>query len=1180
MLHLRLLGGFELWEDGERVTALSGPRLQAMFAYLFLHRNAALSRQRLAFTFWPDVSEDNAYGSLRKSLHSLKQRVPHFEQIIEADRHTLQWRVNAPVDVDVLNFEVLVTQNEPSVDALQWMCSLYQGELLEGFSDDWLLNARTTLQGQFQAFMREGIQRLEAQRRYSEAIGFTQRLLALDSYNEDIQRTMMRLQALQGDRAAAMRTYHSFAKTLRQELATIPDQETRSAYQHILRGESPGQPRISSRPPGLVGRCQEWSRLLQSWESTRNRGLTSVLLRGEVGLGKTRLAEEFSAWMLQQGLSAALISCYPLERETPYAGLVALLKTLPLQNLEPGHQQELSLLVPEGRAESSDRKTSWQVMPSRRQHIFEAATAALRSQAPLLLVVDDIQWCDVETLDWLQGVFRLGTSARLLLLFLLRPHDAPTGSPVSRLLGTLKAMDRLEEISLPPLSAEETAQLAQQLSGQPLQPAQLAALVAESEGNPLFVHELARTELLASPDSRGLKLPSSFQSVWETRLSALTESARALLTCAAVLGRAVAEEVLRQVSGLEFLAFLDALDLLLARGFLLEDLDNFLRFSHGKLADYIYSSLTRARRRHLHLQVARVLAASPAASRDRLASELALHFEKAGEMREAIRHCIQAAHAACTMYAWSQAQRCFEQAARLLGHDDTDLDLQWSAWEGLDGLLDIQARYHEQPAVYQRLQQLALHPRAPAWWLSDVRRREANRLYRMGHTRKALPLVTTAVLLARASGHKETEARSLMVSANIRLQLGLTGDEALEELRRAARLGEELNDEVLRVDAESHLSYQIYTRTRNYPAPTVLVAHAHFVQDKAAELAGPVLSHPPVEISRPEASTPHHNLLELRALLSRSANLKLIQNESEAAIADLMLARDISLQMQDPFAQSYCETWLGISHYLTRQFHTAQQYFLSSLSISRATKVLRRQTLNLGWLSELHLDLGDFVQARTLLDESEALQEPGENPCLEGYLVATRAHLELLAGHEAETLRLVEHGLTLQRDNQVGYGAEVCLYLWGGLALLRQGNLKEALRFLELSQQAEIGIDHWLYGITGRVGLARVYRRMGMGSRAEELLKPLALPLLSRGDNIIRPQEVLAEYAVLLLSQGQYQASRQALMTAHKYLSELMSQFPMPEAQQRLLQHPNHQEMVEMLRGYSVPSVPGPLLHP
>jgi len=347
------------------------------------------------------------------------------------------------------------------------------------------------------------------------------------------------------------------------------------------------------------------------------------------------------------------------------------------------------------------------------------------------------------------------------------------------------------------------------------------------------------------------------------------------------------------------------------------------------------------------------------------------------------------------------------------------------------------------------------------------------------------------------------------------------------------------------------------------------VAHAQFVQDKAAELAGPVRSSSQSENSpRAEGSHPTHNLLELRSLLTRSANLKLIQNDTDAAIADLMSARDISLQMQDPFTRSYCETWLGIGHYLVRQVQTATQFFVSSLSISRATQVLRRQTLNLGWLSELNQDLGDFVQARALLDEADRLFESGDNPCLEGYLVATRARLALLTGHEDETLALVEHGLTLQRANQVGRGADVCLNLWGGLALLGQGKLAEALQWLERSQQAEIGIDYWLYGITGRVAQAEVYRRMGMGSRAEELLRPLAIPLLTRADNIIRPLEVLYEYALLLLSQGQYQASNQALVMAHKYLSELMNQLPTPDAQQKVLRHPNHRALVEMLRGH------------
>lgn len=1171
MLYLKLLGGFELWYQDEVVTGLGGHKAQALLAYLFLFRSSPVSRQRLAFTLWPDVSEQHAYGSMRKTLHSLRSRVPQLDRFVTSDRHSIHWLPEAPISVDVATFESLIARREFTQDALQQVSQLYRGPLLPDLDEEWLTVRRTEYQLLFQGYLREGIAQLEAQRHYADAITLTQRLLELDNYNEDVQRTLMRLQALHGDRAAALRTYHSFAKTLRRELAVVPDVETRTAYQRILKGESPaleGQKESPSRArtSNMVGRQAEWARLLSQWEQARMRGPLSVVIRSEVGLGKTRLAEEFSDWLLRQGLNAAVISCYPLERETPYAGLLSLLKSLPLQKLSPGHQQELSLLLPSGPIEAADRKTSWQVLPSRRQHIFEAATAALRAQEPLLLVIDSVEWCDVETLDWLRGLFHQVSSAPILVLFLLRPHDAPSGSPVSRLLNALKSMERLEEMDLPALTPQETSELAMMLAREPLAPERLAAVVQESEGNPLFVQELARAECLDGAAKGELTLPSSFQSVWETRLSVLTEPARALLTCAAVMGRAVSEDVLRQVSGMDFLVFLDALDLLLARGVLVEGIDNTLRFSHCKLADFIYSGLTRARRRHLHLQVTRVLSSAEPDTVARLESELALHFEKAGELREATQHSLRAAQNACRMFAWNQARRCYEQAIRLATELD-DLELKWNAWEGLDRLLDAEARYTEQPEAHRQLQQLALNPRANAHWLAELRRREGLRLYRLGHSRRALSVINTALLLAQASGHKESELNALIMSANIRLQLGLTGTEALDELRRAVELARELQNEFLRIDAESLLAYQLYTRSRfteaseEVPLPEQgkepssdvwRTAHNHAVSNGEPGI--------PVPKDRPS------DLSVQRTLLARSARLKLIQGDFGSGIIDLRSAWDIAHQMKDHFTQSYLETWLGIAYYLKRHVKEARAHFASSLKLSREMAIPRRQTLNLGWMTEIELDLGNFRQAQRYLDESKQVFEDGENPCLMAYLFATQARYWLLQGDDEATLREVEEALEFQKANQVEKGAEVCLYLWSGQALLRQGRLEEAQQRLEQSASLELGIDHWLYGVSRTVSQAELLRRSGHLTRAEKLLKPLVDRLYAQKTPYIRPEELLIEYATLLQAQERYSEAKKAIVKARQSLMQLTEQLETPTERRMLLEHPSLARLRAALR--------------
>src|SRR6266545_7296698 len=109
-LHIQLLGEFRLTSDDALVSTVNAPRLQALLAYLVLHRHAPQPRQHLAFLLWPDTSEAQARTNLRQLLHALKQTLPAADQFVHADTQTLQWRSDAPFHLDVAEFEAAVAQ--------------------------------------------------------------------------------------------------------------------------------------------------------------------------------------------------------------------------------------------------------------------------------------------------------------------------------------------------------------------------------------------------------------------------------------------------------------------------------------------------------------------------------------------------------------------------------------------------------------------------------------------------------------------------------------------------------------------------------------------------------------------------------------------------------------------------------------------------------------------------------------------------------------------------------------------------------------------------------------------------------------------------------------------------------------------------------------------------------------
>jgi DNA-binding SARP family transcriptional activator len=274
-LRLRLLGDFSLTYDNQQVTSLNTGRLQSLLAYLVLHRDVPQQRQHLAFLFWPDATEAQARNNLRQLLHQLRQAFPSVEQFLSADMHTVYWRTSTPFSIDVAEFEqaladaAVVRQHDEQhtlQSALEQASTLYQGELLPSCYDEWLLSERRRLRQLHQQNLEE-LYHLTLQRDDTvTAIGYAQRLLALDPLSEDFSRRLMRLFMLNNDRASALRVYHTCVTTLQRELGVAPDPATQEAYRQLMQYETPvnaarSRQSLLTAPPSLVGREREWQAL-------------------------------------------------------------------------------------------------------------------------------------------------------------------------------------------------------------------------------------------------------------------------------------------------------------------------------------------------------------------------------------------------------------------------------------------------------------------------------------------------------------------------------------------------------------------------------------------------------------------------------------------------------------------------------------------------------------------------------------------------------------------------------------------------------------------------------------------------------------------------------------------------------------------------------------------------------
>jgi DNA-binding SARP family transcriptional activator len=775
MLSISLLGDFRISQDDLPVTGINKPRLQSLLAYLVLHRHACLSRAHLAFLFWPDTNEAQARTNLRNLLYNLRLTLPDVSIYLESGVQTLQWRNSTAFVLDVALFEAELAQADRARQAnnfvlarkaLERAVDLYKGDLLPNCYDDWIIPLREDLRRAYLRALQQLILILEQLREYPSAIDYALRILQQDPLHEATYRCLIRLHALNGERAAALRVYHTCVTILRRELDVEPTAATREAYEQLL-GAEQGQSQIPTTIPisPLVGRIKEWAQILEAWHAViQGRASHLVVLNGEAGIGKTRLIEELLQWAAHQGITIASTRCYAAEGNLAYAPVITWLRANPLASLKDVWLVEIARLLPEILARWPDlpRPASlteaWQ-----RQRLFEALSlAVLGIHQPLLFTIDDLHWCDRDTAEWLHFLLRFDTKARLLIVGSYRPEEIGENHPLVSLLQMLRVDGRVTEIELQPLDEAATRFLAEQVAGGDFSDDISRRLFQETEGNPLFVVEMVRAGIEAPRQEVFFKqsdeylpnlkdLPAKVQSVLETRLLQVSPPTRKLLGVAATIGREFSLALLREAGGCDEESMVRALDELWQRRIIREHGQDGYDFSHDKLREVAYWTMSSARRRLMHRQIAQALQILYAAELDSISHQLAAHYEHAGLPRQAIPFYLRAAEVAGNIYANEEAifllRRgiALEDVIKRESANGQDHKYAVQLWEYLGDILERRAQHEEALQAYQEAK-VRLHS-VDTIWSARIYRKMAAALREQRSYHKALDACQQAEMM-------------------------------------------------------------------------------------------------------------------------------------------------------------------------------------------------------------------------------------------------------------------------------------------------------------------------------------------------------------------------------------------------------------------------------------------------
>ncbi|HSJ86886.1 MAG TPA: AAA family ATPase [Anaerolineales bacterium] len=742
ILQARLFGGFSLSYDNMAITGINSARLQSLLTFLILHAGSPQSRQQVASLFWPDASEAQARNNLRQFLFQLRQALPDPDRFLQVDTNTIFWKTDEKQIVDIWLFtralkdaDLYNQRGDKSLQrvALEQAVSIYRGDLLPSSYEDWIDPEREELRSQSKNAHRKLIQLLEMQREYEHGLTVAQRLLSLDPLDERTYVTLIRLHALNDDLSGARRVYQNAVDTLQRELDVEPSESLRSTYQRLqhapqadsVQGENSESFVASFR---LVGREPEWQQIQADWKRAVGGDAHLVLITGEAGIGKSRLAEELFNWARRQGFATAYSRSYGVEGRLSLGPVTDLLRS---QNIRPHLTSldnvwltEIARLLPEILVENPQLAHPMPISEyGQRQLFFEALACAIHaSPHPLLLWIDDLHWADQETLEWLHFLLRFKPHDALLIVGTARSEESPPEHPVSLLARQLRMEEKTSSIELSPLDAAETAKLASEVQGSALGEMDILRLFHETEGNPLFVVETVRAQVAGSvavETDRGNPStsddthppPPRVHAVIVGRLIQLSPQARSVAEIGAVIGRAFPLDLLLQAGRENEETVVSALNELWQKRIVREHSVNIFDFTHDKLREIAYSEISAPKRRLIHRNIAQALQNLHTEDLEPISGQLAVHYERAGLIQRALAYYEKAAIWAQHIFAHREAIRLLLNALELLETlpPSRELDEQELALQTYLGISMVSTEGYGAPEVlkvYRRARQL------------------------------------------------------------------------------------------------------------------------------------------------------------------------------------------------------------------------------------------------------------------------------------------------------------------------------------------------------------------------------------------------------------------------------------------------------------------------------------------
>jgi DNA-binding SARP family transcriptional activator/tetratricopeptide (TPR) repeat protein len=650
-LELKYLGDFEVLRDGQPVGLPPSRKTRALLAYLSLNQRH-FRRDYLCELLWE--IPDDPRGALRWSLSKLRRVVDDEEhKRIVADRTNVEFNTDG-VEIDAAELLKLTSGGlgDASLDDLEQAAERYKGNFLEGLEMSNFHDFHAWCVAEREHVLRAQVDLLrEISKRHAgspqEALPYARRLVAVSPYDEQARSELIGLLVQLRHTDEAEQQYRLGMRML-EEVGVESSGALLVAWRgrpgqaqqqgaEIAVSSSRGQTAKKSRVAiDIIGRDEELARLVGLFAEVKERQTAKcILIRGDPGVGKSRLLA--TALAHAQNLQVFLLNAHAYESEAlrPFAMWTdALRKRVP---------DAAAKIFGEKAAENRDR-------------LFEGLSSLIADEAregPVVLIFDDVQWCDESSSAALHYVMRMNKHRPVLALVGGRNIEMRDNVPLQQSLRGLRQDDLFVEIVLGPLSTARTQQLIEQHAPG----ADSRRLSLESGGNPLLAIELARAE--QEGGSGG-----SMNDLVRERLARFDVDSAEVLRWAAVLSPHIDLDVLAELTGQSADRVGGVLELAEQQA-MLTATETGLRFSHNLVARGVYNEISPLRRQVMHRRVADMLEKNTALDLSH-AADLAHHATQSGDAGLAARAMVSAGRLCLRFFANEEAMNLTRKGMQLV----------------------------------------------------------------------------------------------------------------------------------------------------------------------------------------------------------------------------------------------------------------------------------------------------------------------------------------------------------------------------------------------------------------------------------------------------------------------------------------------------------------------------------